>query len=100
MADDGPVVTRHLRILGRVQGVGYRDALCIEAVRLGVAGWVRNLRDGTVEAVVHGRAVDVEALTTWARRGPPLARVSGIESRPAEASLAAPGAGFQRRPTV
>ena len=70
-----PTVTRHLRITGRVQGVGYRYHLAQEARRLCVVGWVRNRSDGSVEALVHGPQVDVETLITWAHHGPPLARV-------------------------
>ena len=49
-----------------------------EAQRLGVTGWVRNCRDGTVEAVVDGPAEAVEAMITWARKGPPAARVTDV----------------------
>ncbi|MGB8434235.1 MAG: acylphosphatase [Burkholderiales bacterium] len=67
-----------LRIAGVVQGVGYRDAMCREADRLGVTGWVRNCRDGSVEAVVDGAPRAVEAIISWAHRGPPAARVAGV----------------------
>jgi len=62
-----------------VQGVGYRDWMLREASRLGLSGWVRNRRDGTVEAVVAGEEPAVMALLTLCRRGPPLARVDRIE---------------------
>ena len=68
----------HLRISGRVQGVGFRYSMQHEAERLGVTGWVRNCRDGTVEAVVDGTPAAVEAILEWARRGPPVARVQGV----------------------
>ncbi len=93
-------VIRHLRAAGRVQGVGYRDALCREARALGVEGWVRNRRDGTVEALLQGDASAVEALAAWARRGPPAARVDRIELREAEADEARPVTGFGRLPTA
>jgi acylphosphatase len=74
------MLSRRLTITGRVQGVGYRDAMVDEARRLGVSGWVRNRRDGAVEALAQGTAQAVDALTTWAQRGPPLARVTGVRS--------------------
>ncbi|HVE51465.1 MAG TPA: acylphosphatase [Casimicrobiaceae bacterium] len=72
------LVARRLLIRGRVQGVGYRDAMMRRAEQLGVTGWVRNLRDGTVEAHLQGSADAVEALVHWARRGPALASVSEV----------------------
>jgi len=77
-------VTRHLIITGRVQGVGYRFYMERKARELGVSGWVRNRRDGTVEAVIQGGRGAVETMTSWARRGPPSAVVA--EVRVAEAS--------------
>jgi len=74
-----------LRIEGTVQGVGYRYALQREAGRLGLTGWVRNRRDGSVESLAQGSADALEALAAWARRGPPAARVSRVTaSVPAE----------------
>jgi acylphosphatase len=73
-----PRVAKHLIISGRVQGVGYRASMIDEARRLGVSGWVRNRRDGTVEAVVDGDAVAVAAIIAWARRGPPGSRVTDV----------------------
>lgn len=61
-----------------MQGVGFRDAMCREADRLGVAGWVRNCRDGSVEAVVDGTPEAVGAIIAWAKRGPAAARVSNV----------------------
>ncbi|MCC6209502.1 MAG: acylphosphatase [Burkholderiales bacterium] len=92
--------TRHLRIAGRVQGVGYRDALRREALARGLAGWVRNRRDGTVEALLQGEARAVEELIAWARRGPPAARVDRVDAEDAVGDLAAPCRGFERLPTA
>ena len=93
------MVTRTLRIRGRVQGVGYRYALQEEAERLGVTGWVRNRIDGTVEALLQGEAHAVEAAIAWARRGPPAARVADVQVNPADGNEA-PHAGFALRPTA
>lgn len=88
---------RLIVIAGRVQGVGYRDWMAREAARLGVAGWVRNRRDGTVEALVAGDVAAVQALLSACRRGPLLARVDSITEEFAEAP-AEPG--FRRLPNV
>ena len=91
------MITRRLRITGRVQGVGFRYALEHEARRLGLAGWVRNRRDGSVEAVAQGEGDAIEALIAWARQGPPAARVSEVQITPAEDP---PYSGFELRPTL
>jgi acylphosphatase len=72
-------VARHLTISGRVQGVFFRDSLRREAQSRGVAGWARNTRDGTVEAVLEGSAEDVERVIEWCHRGPSGAEVSDVE---------------------
>jgi acylphosphatase len=82
-----------------VQGVGYRDALCREAERLGVTGWVRNLSDGSVEAVVQGSAYAVAALQRWAHVGPGAARVERVETGPAAPEHARSYARFERWPS-
>ena len=74
-----PTVLR-LEIRGRVQGVGFRASLAGEARRLGLGGWVRNRRDGSVEATVAGPAAAVQQLLQWARLGPPAARVDSVQS--------------------
>jgi len=71
-------ITRHLRITGRVQGVGYRWNMAQQATVLGVSGWVRNRVDGSVEAVVCGPSSVVGALVDWAQSGPAGARVDGL----------------------
>ena len=92
------MTTRRLRISGRVQGVGFRESMRQEAQRLGVAGWVRNRMDGSVEAVVQGSADQVDAIVAWARRGPEQACVERMEvdgGADAEALK-----GFDTRPTA
>lgn len=71
-------------IRGLVQGVGFRESIRAVAERLGLAGWVRNLSDGAVEAELEGPADQVEQAIAWCRSGPPAARVSRVERRPVE----------------
>jgi acylphosphatase len=78
------IVTKHLRIRGKVQGVGFRAALYREAVRLNVTGWVRNRGDGTVEAVIQGTEQCVDAISLWVGQGPRGARVDHVEVQSAE----------------
>ena len=94
------MLTRRLQISGLVQGVGFRHAMRHEAVRLGVNGWVRNRGDGSVEALLQGAAEAVEALTAWARRGPPGARVEKLAAAPVAPGAEPAYAGFELRPTV
>jgi len=75
-------------VRGRVQGVGYRMAMTEAAGALGVTGWVRNRRDGTVEALVQGDDAAVERLLAWCRRGPPGARVAAIATLALEVDAA------------
>jgi acylphosphatase len=72
-------VRRHVIASGRVQGVFFRDSTQREARRRGAAGWVRNLGDGTVEAVFEGPPEVVEAMVEFCRRGPEHAQVDGLE---------------------
>lgn len=74
-------IRRIVRVRGRVQGVGFRMDAAREAARLGAAGTVRNLWDGTVEADVEGTTEVVEAMLDHLRHGPPSARVDGIDVR-------------------
>lgn len=87
----------HLLIHGRVQGVGYRDWLRRRARALGLAGWVRNLTDGTVEAVIAGPEAAVQACLSACHEGPPLAEVSRIESIPCDSPL---GSEFEKKTTA
>jgi len=89
----------HLRIRGRVQGVGYRASMAAEARRLGLRGWVRNRADGSVEAWACGDAGVLARLVQWAQRGPPLARVDRVDTTAAPADDALPP-GFETRPTI
>jgi len=92
------MAARHLQITGRVQGVGFRYSMQREATRIGVRGWVRNCRDGSVEAVVQGNDAAIAAITDWARHGPPGARVE--EVRVANADAEENLASFEQRPTA
>lgn len=67
-----------LLISGRVQGVGFRYSTAEVARRLGVSGWVRNRRNGSVEIHLEGNAEAIAQLKLWARRGPPAALVDGL----------------------
>lgn len=74
-----PPVRRRIRATGRVQGVFFRDSTRREADRRGVAGWVRNCGDGSVEAVFEGSADAVDALVEFTRAGPGHAQVSSLD---------------------
>ncbi len=72
------VISRHLVIHGRVQGVYFRESMRQRALQLGVTGWVRNRMDGTVEAMVQADTGAVDAIIEWARRGPAAANVTDL----------------------
>jgi acylphosphatase len=72
-------VVRHVVVRGRVQGVGFRAFVEDEASQRRLAGWVRNRRDGSVEAVFSGPAVQVDAMIAALREGPPAARVEAVQ---------------------
>jgi acylphosphatase len=83
MADEaGERTGVHVIVRGRVQGVGFRESCRRRAVGLGLAGSVRNLADGTVEAVFEGPSDAVDLAVDWCRRGPPQAAVTSIEASP------------------
>ena len=69
---------------GRVQGVWYRESCRREAAAAGVAGWVRNNDDGTVEAVLEGEAEGVQRVLDWMRQGPRGAVVESVDARAEE----------------
>lgn len=89
------LVARRLLISGRVQGVGFRYFVETRAVAEGVHGWVRNLDDGRVEALIEGDRESVERVELAVRRGPPLAQVEGVVTEIAVPSGRA--AGFRVR---
>ena len=86
----------HARITGVVQGVGFRAWMEQTASRLGVSGWVRNRRDGSVEAVIAGDTSKVDEMLTMCWQGPPAAKVDGVSVEDAPAPS---GKGFESRPT-
>jgi acylphosphatase len=86
-----------LRVSGRVQGVAYRAWTERQATSLGLSGWVRNRRDGSVEAVLCGAEDAVREMIRRCHRGPSLARVTAVSQ---EIEDVAPDPGFQQLPTV
>ena len=90
------MIGRRLRIHGLVQGVSFRDWAVRAARSRGLTGWVRNRRDGSVEALVVGEPDAVDAFTADCRQGPVAARVDRIDHREESAS---PIEGFTIRPT-
>lgn len=77
-------VARHLHITGRVQDTFFRDSMAMQADALGVCGWVRDRRDGSVEAVACGPASALRALIDWAHRGPLQGRVHRVAVTPTD----------------
>jgi acylphosphatase len=87
---------RRLVITGLVQGIGYRYSMAAQARALGVGGWVRNRRDGSVEAMVAGTAEQVAAMIAWSRVGPAGAQVEHVAVELGDGSYA----DFQQLPTA
>jgi acylphosphatase len=96
-AQSGDRRTVHVRIDGRVQGVGFRYWTESEAVSLDLSGWVRNRRDGSVEAVFSGPADAVAEMLERCRQGPPAARVDRLDTADEDEP---PTDGFAVKPTV
>jgi acylphosphatase len=71
-------LARHLRIVGKVQGVGYRAAFARKADTLKLSGWVRNRADGSVESIISGAADALDQMTGWAHHGPVGAQVTAV----------------------
>ncbi len=92
---------RHFKITGHVHGVGFRYAMRSEARRLGLAGWVRNRADGSVEAVAVGGEAALDRLAAWAQHGPPASKVHNVQIRAAtDAEAAGADDPFNYRPNV
>ncbi len=70
----------HTIISGRVQGVAFRASTRGKAIALNLTGWVKNLREGSVEAIFEGEDDHIEIMRRWCEHGPPLARVTGVDS--------------------
>lgn len=87
----------HVVVGGEVQGVGYRYTMRLVAREAGVSGWVRNRRDGTVEAEVEGDEAQVDEVLAWMAEGPPGSRVESATVTDAEP---AGERGFEVRPTA
>lgn len=85
-----------LVITGLVQGVGFRHAMTAQAGLLGITGWVRNRRDGSVEAMIAGAAGDVARMIDWARRGPAGAEVADVSVEAASGEFSR----FEQRPSA
>lgn len=94
------MVTRQIRVKGRVQGVGFRYGLRREAERNGVRGWVRNRSDGSVEALVQGEADAVARVIAWARRGPPAAQVDQLVEAEPDVAFQSSCDDFEERPNL
>ena len=77
----------HVAISGRVQGVWFRASTREQAARLGLTGWVRNLADGRVEAVLEGERESLQPMLDWCWTGPPGARVDRVDARWSAATL-------------
>lgn len=66
-------------VVGKVQGVGFRQATVREANQLGISGWVRNQADGSVALMLCGKEEALEAMTAWLQRGPDRAKVDSVQ---------------------
>ena len=72
-------MTVHIKVTGLVQGVFFRKSTKLEAERLGLVGWVRNLKDKSVEIMATGGKSPLEDFCNWCKKGPPLSKVEVIE---------------------
>jgi acylphosphatase len=78
MGDANELTRARVRVAGRVQGVFFRVETRDRARSLGLAGWVRNAHDGSVEASFEGPSERVQSIVEWCRRGPALAQVEDV----------------------
>lgn len=78
--EDGATESWLIRVRGRVQGVGYRDASVRHAQAVGIRGWVRNRADGSVELTLQGAPDNVAAMSAWLRHGVPGAHVTDLDA--------------------
>ena len=90
-------IAKRLVVHGRVQGVGFRYATSQEAKRLGLAGWVRNRQDGSVEILIEGNADAIDEMVDWASHGPEAADVTRLDINAAQPE---DNAGFEERATA
>jgi acylphosphatase len=88
-------ISRRFRITGRVQGVYFRQSTRVQAERLALLGYARNMPDGSVEVLAHGAAEAVTELHRWLHRGPSSARVDGVLEIDLEPGTASPPVKFQ-----
>jgi acylphosphatase len=97
--DNAPIEHRLVRVRGIVQGVGFRDSCMRQARARGIAGWVRNRRDGSVEALLQGSPQQLAQMCEWLRHGVPGARVDALDWSEVQPPPALPD-GFDILPTV
>lgn len=89
--------TKHIVLSGRVQGVSFRESTLAQATRLGLAGWVRNRLNGSVEVMIEGNLSSLQDFLRWAEAGPALAKVEQMEVRDCEQQYFS---GFEIKPTL
>lgn len=90
-------IARRIRVTGKVQGVGFRNFVMVHARRLGVDGFVRNRKDGSVEALCVGAPAQVEELVAVCHEGPIASKVDSVEVEPAQGIV---DKDFKQLPTV
>ena len=86
MNNRGETVTVRIAITGRVQGVGFRESMRVVAQALEINGWVRNVDDGSVQAITQGNEYAIEQLVAWCHNGPPGANVKFVNAELVDSS--------------